>query len=77
VKTSAETFWAMKKGEHYSEILQQTISSFSVVGCNTSLKLHLDFFPKNLEASPINMAKYSIRMIPKLKRGTVENGVKM
>ena len=30
-----------------------------------------------MEASSVNIAELSIRVIPKLKRGTVENGVKM
>jgi hypothetical protein len=30
-----------------------------------------------MEASPFNMAKFSMGIIPKLKRCAVENGVKM
>jgi hypothetical protein len=34
-------------------------------------------FAKSMEAYPINTTEVSIRIFPKLKRGTVENGVKI
>jgi hypothetical protein len=41
--------------ENDSEIVQELISSYSALGCNMSLKLHilhsnLDFFPEKMEA---------------------------
>jgi hypothetical protein len=54
--------------------VQELISSGNVMGYNMSLKLHflhslLDFLSlKTRELSPLNMAKNSIRLLPKLKR---------
>jgi hypothetical protein len=41
--------------ENYSGIMQELISSYSAVGCNTPLKVnflhsHLDFLPENMGA---------------------------
>ena len=68
--------------EYCSENLQGTISLYSATGCNMSLQLHflpflLIIFSKNRGAFPINMEKVSVKIFPKLKRGTVENGVRM
>jgi hypothetical protein len=41
LKTSAETSWAIKKEENYSKIVHELISSYSAVGCNVSLKVHV------------------------------------
>jgi len=50
------------------------------MGCDKSLKLrslhaHLDFFPETWDPSAMYMAKGSIRILPILRRGRVENGV--
>ena len=60
--------------KNYSEIVQELILPYSAVGCNLSLKLRflhsqLEFFPlKTSVPSPMNMAKGSSRIFPKLKR---------
>jgi glycosyltransferase involved in cell wall biosynthesis len=46
-------FLGNEKSENYSEIVQELISSYSVAGCNLSLKLHflhsyLDLFLENI-----------------------------
>ena len=67
--------------ETYSEIVQQLILSYSAMGCNVSLKLffslhsHLDFFPKNMGGVSDKHGERFHQTFPKLKRGTVENGV--
>jgi hypothetical protein len=66
-------FLGNEKAENDSVIVQELISSFSAMGCNTSLKLHflhthLNFFPlKTLDPSPMNMVKDSFRIFPKSK----------
>jgi hypothetical protein len=71
----------MKSGE-LSEIVQELISSYSAAGCNMSLRLHLlhsylDFFLKKWEPSPLNVEEGSKKILSKLKRGKVENGVQI
>ena len=71
----------MKKGKITVKFFSRHFHPRVLWGVRTYFKLHflpsyLDFSPKNMEASPINMAKVSIRIFPKLKRSTVENGVK-
>ena len=66
--------------ENYSEILQELISSHSVMVCDMPLKFHflhshLGFFLKTRQPSPMNMAKVSIKIFFKLKGGTVKNVV--
>jgi hypothetical protein len=76
-------FISNEKEENYSEIWQEIISLYSAEGRNMSLKLHflysqLDiFFLKIREPSSMNMVKDSITKFPKLKKGTVENGVQI
>jgi hypothetical protein len=41
LKTSAESFYTIKKAENYSEIVQELISSYSAVRYNLPLKLHI------------------------------------
>jgi hypothetical protein len=70
-------FRGNEKAENCLKIVKKLISPYCA---NTSLKIHfpnshLNFFLQTLEPSPMNMAKGSIRLFPKLKRGTVENGI--
>jgi len=55
LRTSAETFKAMKQADKYIKMLQQLFLSYSAWGCNMSLKLyflyfHSDFFTANMRA---------------------------
>jgi hypothetical protein len=72
-----------ERAQYYGEIVQELISSHGVVECNMQLKLnflysYLEFFLlKKLQPSQMNMTKGFIRILPKLKRRIVENGVKI
>jgi len=68
----SRNFLVNEKDENYSEIVQDLISSQSAMGCNMSLShqfSHLDFFLKIWQPSPRDMAKFSITIFPKLKKG--------
>jgi hypothetical protein len=71
-------FLGNEKVENYSEIVQQSISSYKAVGSNMSLNFyflhsHLDFFPKNMGAVSNEHGERFRQIFPKLKRGAVEN----
>jgi hypothetical protein len=72
-----------EKAENYSEIVLGRIPACSAMECDWSLEPYLlhsrsEFFSHNTwELSPMNMAKGSIRMFPKLKGSAVENGVRI
>jgi ATP-dependent exoDNAse (exonuclease V) beta subunit len=80
---ACRNFLGNEKAENYSEILQAVISLYSAEGRNMSQKLNflhsqLDIFSlKTREPSPMNMVKDSNTKFPKLKRGTMENGVQI
>ena len=57
--------------------MKELMSSYSTMGHNVSLKanflhVHLDFFLKTWELSPVNVTKGSNRIRPKLERSTVK-----
>ena len=73
----------MKKRDITVKLCVELISSNIAVGCNMSLKLHFltshleFFFLKTWEPCPMNMAKGSIKIFPKLTRGRAQNGVQI
>ena len=72
-------FLGKEEAENYSEIVQELISLYSIMGCTMSLKLHflhyhLGFsFPENMAAVSDEQGESLIRIFPKLKIGTVAN----
>jgi hypothetical protein len=65
--------------ENYSENGQELISSHSAMGCNMLIEtscsaFQFGFFSDFFFLSLMNVVKGSIRIFPKLKRGTMENG---
>ena len=72
-------FLGNEKAENYSEIMQELISLYNNISSKLHfLHSHFDFFPlKRGEPSPMNMAKGSVKILPKLKGGTVKKGVQV
>jgi hypothetical protein len=71
-------FLGIEKTENYSNFAAANFIT-QCCGVNMSLKLlflhsNLDYFLQTWEPSPMNVAKVSIRIFPKQKRGTLENG---
>ena len=68
----------------YAEIVEELLSTYLVLRCNMSLKLHilqshLDFFsPGNMGVvSLMSMVKGSLRVYPKWKKETAANGLRV
>jgi len=72
-------FLGNEKAENYSEIVQELISLYNNISSRLHfLNSHFDFFPlKTEEPFPMNTAKGSIKVFPKLNGGTAKKGVQV
>ena len=72
-------FLGNEKAENYSEIVQELISLYNNISSRLHfLHSHFDFFPlKTEKQSPMNMAKGSVKIFPKLNGGTAKKGVQV
>jgi len=72
-------FLGNEKAENYSEIVQELISLYNNISSRLHvLHSHFDFFPlRTQEPSPMNMAKGSIKIFPRLNGGTAKKGAEV
>jgi len=47
-KRICKDFLGNHKAANYQDVVQDLLTSYKAMGCNMSLKSHLDFFPENL-----------------------------
>jgi len=67
------------KAVSYQDVVQDLLTSYNIMGCNMSLKIHFmeshsDFFPENSAESVTNMVKDFTKTLWLWKSGTKASG---